>query len=168
MNNKKVLISIGAVVIVAAGVYGVAAMSKQSSAPAEIMPTTDTTSGTSSAVTTPVADTPTKTTTSGQVSASTYKDGTYTATGSYRSPGGPDQIKITVALKNDIITSVSAVPMPGDRESTKYQNLFVSGYQSVVVGKDISTLKLGAVSGSSLTPIGFNDAITQIKAQAKA
>ncbi len=161
MNNKKVLISLVAVIVVAAGVVGIAAMSKKTDAPAEIMPTTDT------STTTVVTTKPVKITT-GKTVSSTYKDGTYTATGSYRSPGGQDQIQITVALKNDIITSVSAVPMAGDRESKEYQAKFISGYQSVVVGKDISTLKLGAVSGSSLTPIGFNDAITQIKTQAQA
>ncbi len=160
MNNKKTWISIGAVAAVAAGIFGVAAMSKKDPTTVETVPVTDTTNST----TTPVADKPSAT----APSASTYKDGTYTATGSYRSPGGPDEIGVTVQLHNDIVTSVSIVPMPHDPTSVEYQNKFASGYKAYVVGKDIDTIKLGAVSGSSLTGIGFNDALAKIKVQAKA
>jgi uncharacterized protein with FMN-binding domain len=100
--------------------------------------------------------------------ASVYKDGTYSATGSYMSPGGYDQIAVTLTLKNDLIISVSATPEAGDNTSAKYQNKFISGYQQYVVGKNIANVNLTAVSGSSLTPKGFDDALAQIKSQAKA
>ncbi|MDR3519923.1 MAG: FMN-binding protein [Candidatus Pacebacteria bacterium] len=110
--------------------------------------------------TTPPVDTPKQT--------SVYKDGTYSATGSYMSPGGYDQIAVTVTLKNDIITSVSATPEAGDNTSARYQARFISGYQQYVLGKNIASVNLTVVSGSSLTPKGFNDALAQIKSQAKA
>ncbi len=97
-----------------------------------------------------------------------YRNGTYSATGSYSSPGGQDQVAVTLTLANDIITSVSVTPQAGDRTSQRYISKFLSGYQQYVVGQDISTLSLGRISGSSLTPIGFNNAISQIRAQAKA
>ena len=100
--------------------------------------------------------------------SATYKNGTYSATGSYMSPGGQDQIAVTLTLSNDVITSVSVTPEAGDRTSSRYQSRFISGYQTYVVGKDISGLSLGKVSGASLTPIGFNDALNQIRAQAKS
>lgn len=108
----------------------------------------------------------TKPTTKSTVSV--YKDGTYSAIGSYMSPGGPDQIKITVTLSGDVITSVSGVNMAGDARSVKYEDRFLSGFESLVVGKKISEVFLTKVSGASLTPKGFNDAINQIKASAKA
>jgi hypothetical protein len=37
----------------------------------------------------------------------------------------------------------------------------------MVVGKNIDEVNLGKVSGSSLTPIGFNNAIEDIRSQAK-
>lgn len=98
---------------------------------------------------------------------STYKDGTYTATGSYMSPGGMDQVGVTLTLKNDIVTDVSVSPMAGDNTSERYQAMFVAGYKQYVVGKDIDKVKLDKVSGASLTPIGFNEAITKIEAQAR-
>ena len=110
--------------------------------------------------TTPI-DTPKK-------SVSVYKDGTYSATGSYMSPGGPDQVKVTVALTNDIITSILFTPEPGDNNSAKYQNIFATNYKQYVIGKNIADVYLTKVSGSSLTSKGFNDALAQIKSQAQA
>lgn len=98
---------------------------------------------------------------------STYKDGTYSADGNYNSPGGPDSISVTLTLKNDIVTDANVMPHPGDGTSARYQSMFVSGYKQYVIGKDISSLNLTKVSGSSLTPIGFDQALVQIKAQAK-
>lgn len=161
MNNKKVLISLGAVVAVAAGTFGIAAMNKKPATPSD---TTETQTAADQTVATPVAEKPTGT----KTAVAAYKDGTYTAVGSYRSPGGPDQISITATLKNDVITDISATPMPGDKTSEHYQSLFISGYKPLVVGKNIDSVKLNAVSGSSLTPIGFNEAITKIKAEASA
>ena len=149
MNSKKVLISLATVVAVAAGIIGISSSSHNNSV---------------STTPVPVADTPT---TSKTNATQKYKDGSYTATGSYRSPGGIDNVGVTVTLKKDIVTNVSITPMPHDSTSSTYQHLFLGGYQSLVVGKSIDSIKLGAVSGSSLTGIGFNDAITQIKAQAR-
>lgn len=100
--------------------------------------------------------------------ASIYKDGTYKATGSYSSPGGPDKLGVTLTLKSDIVVSTSIKMEPGDRTSARYQQMFADSYASQVVGQNINTLKLNKVSGSSLTPEGFNDAVSQIKVQAKA
>ena len=113
------------------------------------------------ATTTPPVDTPKK-------SSSVYNDGTYSATGSYMSPGGYQQLGVTITLKNDIITSASVTNMASDGRSQRYQNMFISGYQQYVVGKNIADVHLTKVSGSSLTPSGFNDALAQIESQAKA
>lgn len=97
-----------------------------------------------------------------------YKDGTYSATGSYMSPGGLDHFGVTLTLKNDVVTDISATPGAGDKTSEKYQAKFISGYKALVIGKNINEVNLTKVSGSSLTPKGFNDAIAQIKVQAKS
>lgn len=97
-----------------------------------------------------------------------YKDGNYSATGSYMSPGGPDQVGVEITLKKDIVTDITVTPKPGDNTSAKYQAKFMSGYKALVVGKNIADVNLTKVSGSSLTPKGFNDALAKIKAQAKA
>ncbi|MDB5188928.1 MAG: hypothetical protein JWM92_526 [Candidatus Nomurabacteria bacterium] len=138
-----------------------------------IFPAPDTTTTTSTTTTSqPITVTPKKTVistpTPTAVATNVYNDGTYSATGSYNSPGGQDQIAVTVTLSSDVVTAVSVVPKPGDRTSARYQTMFVSGYKQYVVGKDIASVHVGRVSGSSLTSIGFNAAIAKIESAAKA
>ena len=100
--------------------------------------------------------------------ASAYKNGTYSATGSYMSPGGYDQLGVSVTLQNDIITAATVTNMAGDGRSSRYQNAFIGGFKPYVIGQNIASVNLTYVSGASLTPQGFNDAIQQIMTQAKA
>ncbi len=100
--------------------------------------------------------------------SSTYKDGTYSATGNYISPGGEESIKVTVTLKNDVISDANVVSLATRPESKNFQSKFISGYKALVIGKDIATVELTKVSGSSLTPGGFNDALSKIKVEARA
>lgn len=97
-----------------------------------------------------------------------YKDGQYAATGGYNSPGGVEKLDVTLTLKNNVITAASVIPQATDPNSKKYQMMFASGCQGMVIGKDISTVNLTKVSGSSLTSQGFNDALQQIEQQAQA
>ena len=101
-------------------------------------------------------------------SSTAYKDGSYSATGKYDSPGGEESIDVNVTLSGGTITTVSVTPHANVDEASDYQSQFVSGYKSQVVGKKISDVSLSRVAGSSLTSIGFNDAIDQIKSDAKA
>lgn len=99
---------------------------------------------------------------------SSYKDGTYSASGSYASPGGRESIELTVTLKNGVIESTSLETDPASRDSRTYQASFASGYKDLVVGKNVEEVSLSRVAGSSLTSNGFNDALDQIKSDAKA
>ncbi len=123
---------------------------------------TDTTANTSPAATsTPTTPAPAATSTA-------YKDGTYTAKGTYTSPAGPEAINVTLTIKDDIITSATVVSLATNVKSITMQGQFIAGFKTQVIGKDISTLKVSKVSGSSLTPLGFNAALEIIKAEAKA
>lgn len=96
-----------------------------------------------------------------------YKDGTYQVIGNYVSPGGPREIDVTVTLQNDIITDSTFVGKADDPMSKRFQGEFGDNYQSQVIGKNIDEIILTKVSGSSLTPKGFNDALSKIKVQAQ-
>lgn len=100
--------------------------------------------------------------------ASNFTDGTYTATGTYQSPAGPEGVKVTVTLKNDVITDSTVTSEATDGESKHYQAMFISGYRTYVNGKNIADVNVGKVSGSSLTGTGFNNALIQIMQEAKA
>lgn len=99
-------------------------------------------------------------------SGTAYKNGSFSANGSYRTPGGTETISVSVTLKDDVITSVS-VTGNGRGDSAEYQSMFKSGVSSLTIGKDIDDVKLSRVSGSSLTSTGFNSALDTIKTEAR-
>ncbi|MDQ1546355.1 MAG: hypothetical protein QOH69_1259 [Actinomycetota bacterium] len=98
---------------------------------------------------------------------STYKDGNYSATGTYNSPGGHETLRVTIDMANDVITALAVTSVKIDSTAAAYETAFEGGIQDIVVGKDIDSLNVGPVAGSSLTSIGFNRAITTIKGLAK-
>ena len=101
-------------------------------------------------------------------SVRTYKDGTYTAEGAYVSPGGDESINVTLVLKDGILVDSTVKSLATRPVSVKMQTAFISGYKTLVVGKKLSEVTLTKVSGSSLTPKGWNDALAKIQIQAKA
>lgn len=106
--------------------------------------------------------------TNSSTDTSAYADGTYSATGSYSSPGGRESIELSVTIKDGVITGTSLETDPASRDSRTYQASFASGYKDLVVGKSVDEVSLSRVAGSSLTSNGFNDALDQIKSDAKA
>ena len=101
------------------------------------------------------------------VSSSTYADGEYTATGSYTTPGGRESVTVTLTL-DDVVSAVSVDGSAEQGDSLRYQSEFIENIASQVVGVAIDDLDVSKVAGSSLTSSGFNDAISQIAAEAQA
>jgi len=99
--------------------------------------------------------------------ASPYADGAYTSVGNYTSPGGPEEVEVTVTIEGGIVVDTSVKPLATRPISIDHQNLFVENYKPLVMGKAIDQVQLDKVSGSSLTSQGFNDALEKIKEQAQ-
>lgn len=117
----------------------------------------------SSTTTTPVKTEPVET----PEESSVYEDGTYTASGSYVSPGGPESIGVTLTLKDDVVTAVNVQSNATLDKSINFQGLFIAGISAQVVGKSLDEIGgYSSVNGSSLTPDGFDAALSSIKAQA--
>ncbi len=95
-----------------------------------------------------------------------YTDGTYTASGSYQAPSGTESVDVTVTLKGDVITDVVVVGNATDPTAMQHQGEFIAGIAGVIVGKDINSIQVDKVGGSSLTSGGFNKAVEEIKADA--
>ncbi|MEU7835575.1 hypothetical protein [Nonomuraea sp. NPDC049129] len=95
---------------------------------------------------------------------SQYRDGAYTATGTYG--GGPSHITVTLTLDDDVITRVAVAPHATNPTSRDYQERFATAVPQMVVGKNLDDVRLSRTAGSSGTPVGFNDALDQIKQQA--
>ena len=97
-----------------------------------------------------------------------YADGTYEAKGSYTAPSGTESVDVTITLKGNVITAVTVVGEATNPTAKLHQGEFVAGISDVVVGKDIDSIKVDKVGGSSLTSGGFNKAVEEIKADAAA
>jgi uncharacterized protein with FMN-binding domain len=96
-----------------------------------------------------------------------YVDGTYTKVGNYQSPGGNEAVTVTVTVKDEMVQSVNVVKGTDNETSERFQELFIDGIGSAVVGKNLSDVKVGVVNGSSLTGAGFNKAIEEIRVSAQ-
>ncbi|MFZ2523181.1 MAG: calcium-binding protein [Minisyncoccia bacterium] len=97
-----------------------------------------------------------------------YKDGTYNAIGNYTSPGGSEEVGVSVTLKSDVITDATLEVKATRPISKNMQTVVLGEIKSLVVGKKLDEVVLSKVSGSSLTPKGWNDAISKIQVSAKA
>jgi len=98
----------------------------------------------------------------------TYTDGTYTAEGSYSSPGGTESIEVELTLADGVVTDVTVTGEATDAQAKRYQTEFSDGIAAEAVGVAIDELDVSRVAGSSLTSGGFNDAVDEIKADALA
>jgi hypothetical protein len=167
-SKRRWVASLAAVAILAAMTAGVVLLKNNGKQASNTTPSASAT--TSPPATSTMAVSPESTTTNPNVTtpSTIYKNGTYTATGNYTSPGGAQAITVTVTINNDIVTDTSADPQPSDHESAQYQDIFVENFKQYVVGRNAGNVFLTRVSGSSLTSRGFNGALDQIKQQAKA
>ncbi|MDP3208572.1 MAG: hypothetical protein Q8M65_05440 [Rhodoglobus sp.] len=104
----------------------------------------------------------------GSSTPGTYADGTYTSEGTYTAPSGTEHVDVTITLSGDLITAVEVVGDATDPTARLRQGEFISGIAGVVVGKDLDSIQVDKVGGSSLTSGGFNKAIDEIKADAVA
>lgn len=102
------------------------------------------------------------------MSGAVYENGEYEAEGEYTSPGGQETIDVTLTIANDVVTDAEVTANATRPISKQMQDAFIEGYKEMVVGKKLDEINLGKVSSSSLAPKGFNDAVTKIKAEAKA
>lgn len=163
-KNTKLIMSAILVVGIATGIFIMAKPQKPKIVPVvKVAPDSNTNNAANNL-------TPSSSNTIGDVNAvksSKYKNGIYSVTASYDSPAGSEDIGVSVTLKSDVIVDSSVTPMAGDGRSQKYQQAFIGGYKPYVIGKNIDSVNLDVVSGASLTPIGFNDALAAIKAKAQ-
>lgn len=155
MNRNMIMVGVAVVVIIAAVAIGGFVISKNKEQVVVETPQQDTSGAMQE--------------TSEQGAANgNYKDGTYEAVGEYSYHSGTETIDVTVTLKGGVIEDVDVVAQAKSPISKDKQEDFIANYKEQVVGKNIDEVELGKISGSSLTPIGFNAAIEEIKAQAQA
>ena len=88
------------------------------------------------------------------------------ADGSYISPGGRNDISIDIQVdENNIIQSAKVVEKELEGPTSKrYVDLYNEGIEEAVVGQSLESAQSPErVNGSSLTSIGFNEALEKIR-----
>jgi uncharacterized protein with FMN-binding domain len=99
-------------------------------------------------------------------SATTYRDGEYSATGWYGSL--PSHHDVTLTIDDDVVTAVEITTPAEDETSLGYQQRFAAALPEAIVGRSIDELAVDRLAGSSGCSQGFMDALAQIKVDAAA
>lgn len=95
---------------------------------------------------------------------SKYANGEYEAEGLY---AGTKSIIVKLTLDSDKIKAVEVTPnTPNIRMSFSLQKKFAAAVPDEVVGREIDSVHLDKLAGSSKTTQGFNAALEKIKADA--
>lgn len=160
-KGARTLLAVVAIGIIAIlGFFGYRVMKK----PADEMASTESAPNSAGSVESkPAEPAPSEMVSSGQK----YANGTYTAIGTYPIPNGKlEEIRVTLTLTDGVVTDVNYTSNPEEKGSIANQAKFSAGYKAEVVGKNIDEINLTVVNGSSLTPMGFMDALKQVKQQA--
>ncbi|WP_225214857.1 FMN-binding protein [Cellulomonas avistercoris] len=95
-------------------------------------------------------------------------DGTYSGSGSYETPGGRQQIDVTVVLADGVVTGVRVDPAATNATSLRFQERFASAVVDSVVGRTLDEVAVDRLAGSSSTGAGFMAALERAVRDARA
>lgn len=90
-----------------------------------------------------------------------------TQVGSYNSPAGEDTIEVTLTLNDQNIVQDVEIDYLGNNGISRGKiSDYEEGIKDIVIGQNINDVESPEkVNGSSLTSIGFNEAVNKMKAQ---
>lgn len=89
-------------------------------------------------------------------------DGTYSGTGSYETPGGRQQIDVTVVLADGVVEVLRVDPAATNTTSLRFQERFASAVVERAVGRRLADVEVDRLAGSSSTGAGFMAALDQV------
>ena len=102
------------------------------------------------------------------IQTNNYKNGVHSADVTYLTPIKAEYtLEVSLTLANDIVTDAQIVYSQGAEKDPNAQR-FEAAYRTEVIGKNIATLNLSRVGGASLTTAAFNNALVNIKTDAKS
>ncbi len=100
-------------------------------------------------------------------SAAQFKDGSYTVRASYYTPRRVEHLMdITVRVENDRVVDASIL-YDGKKAETPSHLNFDKAFKSEVIGKPLDAISLSRVGGASLTSTAFNEAMVEVKTEAR-
>ena len=93
----------------------------------------------------------------------------YEAEGNYTAPSGAEVVDVKISMSGNLVSDVIITSPTKNPLSQKFQGLFREGIKTMIIGKPLSDFAhVDRVNGSSLTGIGFNEALDKIKAKANS
>ena len=112
----------------------------------------------------------TQSATSGRIDnlVSGYRDGSFSAVGRYATPGGDESIGVTVQIAHQRITAVAVAVEAKSPTAMQFQEQFSTRILPAIVSRDLASAGVSRVAGASLTSLGFNNALQQIRTNAHA
>lgn len=102
-----------------------------------------------------------------EAASAQYKDGSYAAQGGYLTPGGAESIGVRLNVSGDQIVSAEVEVEASSPTARQFQRQFATRYASQVVARDLASVDISRLAGASLTSLGFENALTRIKAAAR-
>ena len=104
-----------------------------------------------------------------QTPANNYLNGTYSASGVYRVPGGDrEDISLQITIENDNVTALTVDTVATNGESAEYQAPFDAQINGEVIGQDIDDADVFSLGGASLTSAAFNDLLDAVRNEARS
>jgi len=100
--------------------------------------------------------------TTGAAASTRVADGTFSGTGSYETPGGRQEIDVTVVLRDGLVDSLRVDPAARNATSRHFQERFASVVVDHVVGRSLDDVSVARLAGSSSTGAGFMAALDQV------
>lgn len=98
---------------------------------------------------------------------STFRNGDYTATGRYLTPGGNESILVSVQVRDGVVTSAAARTEASSPTARQFQDQFRVQIAAHAVARPLASLSVSVVASASLTTTGFNDALDRIRVEAE-
>lgn len=100
---------------------------------------------------------------------SSYKDGVFTADGSYDADDGDvhEDIDFALEIADGKVVSLELIGEAGHPISKHHQEDFMAAMPAQIIGKDIADLHVETISGASDTTTGFKKALADIQRQAQ-
>jgi hypothetical protein len=75
-------------------------------------------------------------------------------------------INVAVQIDDDTVSWVMVTPSSFAGEPAEFQSRFAQAIPDAVLGKDIDSIEISRLAGSSLTSSAFNQALAEIKTEA--
>gem|GEM_PF-6157535 len=98
-----------------------------------------------------------------------FTDGVYEANGEFVTARGryTESVDLTLTITDDIVTDMQVVGNINNRKSQQYQDRFEAVIDDFIIGKNLSSIDVDAVSGASDTTDGFMVAVNAIRTEAR-